>query len=143
MKDHTPEPWQIDLELGTRTRICDAEGHLVAEVFRGFVTTAENSDGNAKRIVACVNFCTGFSIETLTKPSPVAAPLEVTENNVVQAAERVKRIVGAWDPSVLEYPPVKQLLESWKNDLRLLAEYALITTNANKAMSASQAELAQ
>ena len=62
MSKHTPEPWNIYFnsqdDLVIRKMFADGqESHVVARCHSGAA--------NARRIVACVNACEGFSIEEL------------------------------------------------------------------------------
>jgi hypothetical protein len=55
---HTPEPWIYDLpDAGHEGIICGKHG--------GEVVDGEFSEANARRIVACVNYCTNARIEEL------------------------------------------------------------------------------
>lgn len=56
---HTKGPWRYDYEPGYCGELIAQDGTTIAE----FVV--EPSLDNARRIVACVNACEGFSIEEL------------------------------------------------------------------------------
>ena len=56
---HTPEPWRSE-----GLTILDADGHIIFRMDVSFYLPEERKDA-ARRIVACVNACAGFSTETL------------------------------------------------------------------------------
>jgi len=71
---HTKEPWATEYRktaLGQYSQeVFDSEGQVIASmawypVKVSETTTATNREANARRIVACVNACAGFSTEDL------------------------------------------------------------------------------
>lgn len=61
---YTPEPWRTDAECGFPQDIHDSKGNLFLRCGSGFDNEIYG-EANARRIVACVNACAGFSTETL------------------------------------------------------------------------------
>jgi hypothetical protein len=61
MSEHTKEPWQYHTE-GNRSFLLDADGYTIAELVK-LQPAATVHD--ARRIVACVNACSGIDIEYL------------------------------------------------------------------------------
>ena len=65
---HTPEPWSVD---GTSVYIHDAEGRTVAKTTGNLKHYRDGDrwqeEANARRIVACVNFCEGRTTEELER----------------------------------------------------------------------------
>lgn len=60
--NHSPEPLRV-MESEEEVYCCDARDLDLADESLSF----EQALANAKRIVACVNFCRGFSTELLQK----------------------------------------------------------------------------
>ncbi len=63
---HTPEPWSVvgPVDDGlTVVKIAGPEGWL--GVAQAFGDTVEEAEENARRIVACVNYCEGMSNDEL------------------------------------------------------------------------------
>ena len=68
---HTPEPWRVELRNVPLGDTGDYEG--VVEILSGnakrpiiqFWDESEESEANARRIVACVNACEGMDTESL------------------------------------------------------------------------------
>ena len=61
---YTPEPWRTDAECGFPQDIHDSKGNLFLRCGSDFDNEIYG-EANARRIVACVNACAGFSTETL------------------------------------------------------------------------------
>ena len=69
--NHTPEPWRVELRNEPLGDTGDYEG--VVEILSGsaqrpiiqFWDESEESEANARRIVACVNACEGMDTESL------------------------------------------------------------------------------
>lgn len=59
MKKHTSEPWFIDGQCAA------AESDQVNNGFYTAICKGPDGEANARRIVACVNFCAGISTENL------------------------------------------------------------------------------
>lgn len=150
MQEHTKEPWQRGWEHETRVQIVDTQGREIAEVHKNFLSNLPGAAGNADRIIACVNACAGIpttnllhnrtKVDLFGTPSPFK---NVTAEEALKAAERVRATLSTWDTAVIEHLPAKHILDGWKSDLLTLVDYAFITLNATKAMQASQAELAK
>lgn len=61
---HTPGPWHTGTTESTKYMIYSQLGFCIANSFNGVFVDAA-CEANARRIVACVNACEGFSIEEL------------------------------------------------------------------------------
>lgn len=75
--EHTKEPWGQAYRKGFdgmyRQQVFDATGNTIATLAWHPVkiddrTTTTNREANARRIVACVNACAGYSNEALEEP---------------------------------------------------------------------------
>ena len=64
-KAHTIEPWKVGESHETMETITNAQGAPIARTIRGFASSLTGCDGNADRIVACVNACAGVPTEQL------------------------------------------------------------------------------
>lgn len=77
MIEHTSEPWRTAYRINPRTEmyyqeIFDINGEIIATmswypVKKNEHTITTNREANARRIVACVNYCKGIPIEELEK----------------------------------------------------------------------------
>ncbi len=75
MREHVKEPWKTAYRINPRTQmyaqeIFDENGETIATlswypVKKNDHMTATNREANARRIVACVNRCSGISTEDL------------------------------------------------------------------------------
>lgn len=78
-QQHTPEPWKIEsvaAAMSTNQRdylITYSDGELRSHIARLFDNSLCSEHGtteaNARRIVACVNFCAGIETDQLTERS--------------------------------------------------------------------------
>ena len=77
-------------------------------------------------------------LERKADPSP-------TTKEAREAAERVKAVVGTWDPEQIANLPMAgpEIITAWQKDLLTIVNYTLFTTCTVEATQASQAELAQ
>lgn len=64
---HTPEPWKVTEPKSGRVQISHSSGGIVGHAPQICAMWNSNkvTQANARRIVACVNACRGFSIEEL------------------------------------------------------------------------------
>ena len=67
---HTPEPWRTDAECGFPQDIHDSKGNLFLRCGSDFDNEIYG-EANARRIVACVNACSGISTDNLEDNLPV------------------------------------------------------------------------
>jgi len=67
---HTPEPWRTDAECGFPQDLHDSKGNLFLRCGSDFDNEIYG-EANARRIVACVNACSGISTDNLEDNLPV------------------------------------------------------------------------
>ncbi len=105
---HTKGPWRYDHEPGFYAELM-ASDHAIVALFAG-----EPSLANARRIVACVNACEGFSIEELEGADLFKDSIE-SDNLIHELLEALKQCRLALEP----YDDVKP--RDWKTDREKLA----------------------
>lgn len=105
---HTKGPWRYDHEPGYYAELM-ASDHATVALFAG-----EPSLANARRIVACVNACEGFSIEELEGADLFKDSIE-SGNLINELLEALKQCRLALEP----YDDVKP--RDWKTDREKLA----------------------
>lgn len=66
MSEHTKEPWRT--KTGSAWEFADSEGGDIG--FCDCGTKNSRDEANARRIVACVNYCAGLSLEYLELNPP-------------------------------------------------------------------------
>lgn len=62
-EQHTPEPWLVSKR--TVFALNERGTNIFSAILQDVHTSTEELEANARRIVACVNACAGFSIEEL------------------------------------------------------------------------------
>jgi hypothetical protein len=143
MSTHTKEPWVI----GTDGDLEGADGSLIHGTDLYYPTAIDPDD--MKRIVACVNYCTGMTTEELESPSNRTPASNVVESNehkpvaplgdagkLVEALSCFNKISAFCPPD----PTIDQLDDSEENSMRLhLAE---IGDTARAGISALSTHLA-
>ncbi len=95
--EHTKEPWRYDSQQGFCSELVGADGILIG----AFVDNPTEAD--ARRIVAAVNACAGFSIEELEAVAKHGGFIDQTRYNakitkqrddLVAACNEVRRCVN-------------------------------------------------
>ena len=85
---HTPEPWRSE-----GLTILDADGHIIFRMDVSFYLPEERKDA-ARRIVACVNACAGFSTETLELIASVGGMQHKMTATAAVASQRDKLLAA-------------------------------------------------
>lgn len=74
MSKHTPEPWRVGRPgtVVSDTPVPGMGGSDAVEYYGGHLIGESITEANARRIVACVNFCAGISTENLEDNEPLS-----------------------------------------------------------------------
>ncbi len=118
---HTPGPWRMGRK-GNECRIyADPDQHAIARTYGPSLNgigvcelTVPENKADARRIVACVNACEGFSIEELEDANLFQDSIE-SGNLMYELLEALKQCRLALEP----YDDVKP--RDWKTDREKLA----------------------
>lgn len=119
MSDHTKEPWSyrradgIDSPSSKDYKIFSDDGALVAETFELIGKhRATDQHANARRIVACVNACTGISNDVLDAGAIVESDKLYAADKALGAAIRQRDellgVLKACDLS--EFPYAREII---------------------------------
>lgn len=119
MSDHTKEPWSyrradgIDSPSSEDYKIFSDDGALVAETFELIGKhRATDQHANARRIVACVNACTGISNDVLDAGAIVESDKLYAADKALGAAIRQRDellgVLKACDLS--EFPYAREII---------------------------------
>lgn len=76
---HTPEPWEVVSRQKTNIIRCAVIGHCGISIVMGA------SDSDARRIVACVNACSGISTVNLEDNMPIKEGLRGLNDRIRNA----------------------------------------------------------
>lgn len=103
MSAHTPEPWAIDPDdrpgMEWNNHIVAANSPGMTICFMSHDGTDENIEcqANARRIVACVNACKRFRIETLEAAAACGGITEDPTASQIQAEKQRDELQQKWD----------------------------------------------
>lgn len=82
---HTPEPWCAHTDGRVEHNNVT---HFVTDAGAGLITYGHLSEANARRIVACVNACAGFSDDELREVAANGGFIDQTRYNAKVTAQR-------------------------------------------------------
>lgn len=88
---HTPTPWKLAEDNRAAEFIQSATGIDLGRIIGSGITNLEDAE-NARRIVACVNFCAGFSneqLEAMMSLKAVNDRLTAEDHKILQAMDEI------------------------------------------------------
>lgn len=93
---HTDEPWRVEQRMHDRERYWElyADDRPIGTIYGDnavWLDRESSEGGNARRIVACVNSCKGWTTDTLER---FAADPDPISPHYHQEVERLRRIVA-------------------------------------------------
>lgn len=97
MSNHTPEPWRVGRPgaVVSDTPVPGMGGSDAVEYYGGHLIGESIIEANARRIVACVNFCAGVSTENLETNEPLLWLAEQYNTGKAQRDELLETLEAA------------------------------------------------